>query len=265
MKIIDVHTHIFPPKLVSPATKAISVFYNDVLMQHQGSLQELLAAGEKFNVKYCVIFSSATTAHQVRSINDFIIKSAATDPRLLPVGTLHKDFSDFSQELERLSQAGVKGIKLHPDFQKFCLDDEAMFPAYEEMGERGMFLISHTGDYRYPYSQPHRMARIAKMFPKLRCIAAHCGGWMQWDEAREVLPSLENVYIDTSSTVGFGGYEAEKLALATFDPSHIFFGTDFPMWDYQQELDTLESFHLNPQFLEDILYNNFAAFYGLPL
>ncbi|MCR4963238.1 MAG: amidohydrolase family protein [Firmicutes bacterium] len=265
MRIIDVHTHIFPQKLVSPATKSISVFYDGIPMQHQGSVQELLETGEKFNVKYFLVFTCATTTHQVRSINDFIIRSTAGDPRLLPAGTLHKGFDDFSQELERLSRAGVKGIKLHPDFQKFNLDDEAMFPVYEEMGQRGMFLITHAGDYRYPYSHPQRIARIAKLFPKLRCIAAHCGGWKHWDEARALLPPLENVYIDTSSTVGFGAYEAQKLALSAFDPSHIFFGTDFPMWDYQQELEALEALRLPPQFLEDILYNNFAAFYGLPL
>lgn len=88
---------------------------------------------------------------------------------------------------------------------------------------------------------------------------------MMWDIARKHLADLPNVYYDTSSTYGFGGIEPVKEGFRAFDNSHLFFGCDYPMWDYRQELDMLETIGLTQRELEDVLFNNFARFYGLPL
>jgi predicted TIM-barrel fold metal-dependent hydrolase len=91
-------------------------------------------------------------------------------------------------------------------------------------------------------------------------IAAHFGGWSQWDIARREL-TLPNVYVDTSSTYGFGGIEPVIEGIKTFEPGHIFFGCDFPMWDHGEELDMLRSLRLPEGLLEGILYKNFTEFY----
>jgi predicted TIM-barrel fold metal-dependent hydrolase len=93
-------------------------------------------------------------------------------------------------------------------------------------------------------------------------IAAHFGGWSQWDIARRELIA-PNVYVDTSSTYGFGGIEPIVEGIKAFDSGHIFFGCDFPMWDHGEELDMLRSLRLPDAIFEDICYNNFARFYEL--
>ena len=262
MKIIDAHSHIFPKKIAEKATEAISDFYEHIRMGHMGSPEELLKSGKEAGVTKYLVFSTATIPAQVKSINDFILDEAKNHKEFIPIGTMHRDFEDYEEEIERISGLGLKGIKLHPDFQKFNFDDEKLYPIYDLLEKKGMFVITHSGDYRHGFSNPERVAKVAKKFKNMPIIAAHCGGWSQWDIARDCL-KLDNIYVDTSSTMGFSDGENVKKAIDTFGEKKIFFGSDFPMWDHKAELDRLMKLGLKEDLLEDILYNNFKNFYGL--
>lgn len=262
MKIIDAHAHIFPDKIADKATHAISDFYSHSPMEHCGSSDELLKSGKKVGVDKYLVFSTATVEKQVRSINDFILEQAKLHEEFIPVGTMHIDFKDFEEEIERINMLGIKGIKLHPDFQKFNLDDEKMYPIFAMLEKKDMFLITHSGDYRYGFSHPARVANVARKFKKLKVIAAHCGAWSQWELARECI-ILPNVYVDTSSTMGFVKEDIISKTIDSFGKDRVFFGTDFPMWDHEEELKRLYALNLKDDMLERILYKNFAEFYGL--
>ena len=262
MRIIDVHAHIYPPKIEAKATAAIGSFYDRPKMLHNGSPEELIQSGERAGVTDFLVFSTATTPQQVASINDFIIGQCAQHPEFIGAGTLHIDFAEYENEIDRICAKGLMGVKFHPDFQRFNIDDERLFPMYEKLQAKGMYIITHSGDPRYGFSHPERVANVARNFPKMRVVAAHFGGWMSWDIARGCLRDLENVYYDTSSTYGFGGLEPMKLGMKTFDNTHIFFGCDFPMWDHEFELKTLKMLGLDEKTLQNVLFDNFADFYG---
>lgn len=260
MKIIDAHAHIFPDKIAQKATQSISEFYSNTCMEHNGSVEELLKSGKKAGVCKYVVFSTATNEKQVKSINDFIMEQAKIHSEFIPVGTMHIDFDDVESEIERLQNFGVKGIKLHPDFQKFNFDDERMYRLYAMLEERGMFLITHSGDYRYGFSHPLRIANVARKFKNLKIVAAHCGAWSQWEIAKECVV-LPNIYVDTSSTMGFFGSEIIKKTIEIYGEDKVFFGTDFPMWDHEKELESIYSLNLSENVLERVLYKNFEEFY----
>jgi len=259
MKIIDVHAHIFPPKIVQIATEAIGDFYG-YPMRYMGSAEELLSAGARANVSNFVVFSTATTPAQVVKINDFILDSCAAHPEFIGLGTMHPEYSDFAAELDRIYAGGMRGIKLHPDFQKFYIDCDELMPIFAHLQSRGMFLITHAGDPRHHFSDPRRIARVAKAFPKLNIIAAHFGGWSDWQTAREVLAELPNVYYDTSSTYGYGGIEPMIEGFKTFDNTHIFFGADFPMGDHSEEIEVLRKLLPDDETFENVLGRNFERF-----
>ena len=245
MKIIDAHVHIFPEKIAASAVIATNQFYSNAdssqvhapaeFTLYKGTAEDLIERDINAGIDRSVVFSTATTPHQVESINNFISRSCAEHPSFIGVGTMHIDYPDFESEVRRIKELGLVGIKLHPDIQRFALDDDRLLPMYECMRAERLFLVAHTGDYRFDYSGPHRMARLAKLFPEMKFIGAHFGGWSEWTEARNCLV-LPNVYVDTSSTLGFHGGDAARRGLATFDPTHIFFGTDFPMWKPAAEL-----------------------------
>ena len=269
MLIIDSHVHIFQPRIALAAVLATNSFYEGscneeipapVNLGHlPGTAEDLMPRMERDGIDRALVFSTATAPHQVEIINRFIRDTCKENPSLIGVGTMHPDYPDFEGEVKRMKAFGLVGIKLHPDIQRFKLDDERLMPLYEIMSAEHLFLIAHTGDYRFDYSTPSRMANVARTFPKLRCIAPHCGGWSEWTQARECL-NLPNVYIDTSSTLPFNAYDAARKAISLFDPTHIFFGTDYPMWEPGEELERFFSLKLGDEMNEMILGKNFENF-----
>ena len=272
MDIIDAHVHIFPEKIAASAVAATNRFYSGVRSSqvcapaeftvYKGTAEDLIARNTAAGIARSLVFSTATTPHQVESINSFIARNCSEHPSFIGVGTMHIDYPDFEAEVRRIRQLGLVGIKLHPDIQRFALDDPRLLPLYDLMRSENLFLIAHTGDYRFDYSTPARMAHIAALFPEMRFIAAHFGGWSQWAEARDCLV-LPNVYVDTSSTIGFSEFDTAKKGFETFDPSHIFFGSDYPMWDPGIELRRLLELRLPDRLLEMVLSENFKSFLEL--
>ena len=214
MKIIDAHAHIFPSKIADKAVESISHFY-ETPMKHRGSSEALIESGSKIGVEKYLVFSTATKLEQVESINDFIIEETKKHNEFIGLGTMFKGFENFENELLKLKNHGIHGIKLHPDFQKFDINDSALFPVYDILSQLNMFIITHAGDYRYGYSHPEKIADVAKEFPNLNIIGAHFGGWSQWDISFECL-NLPNMYFDTSSTMGFAGLDIVKKAFDKF-------------------------------------------------
>lgn len=264
MRIIDTHTHIFPDSIAAKATLATAKYFPmPEPPNHYGSVNELLEVMGRARIDYAMVFSAATSEHQVTHINRFIQAEAEQYPQFIPCGTLHAGFAGYREELLWMREHGMYGVKIHPEFQHFTLDDPRMFPMYEEMERHDMFLIAHMGDPRVDLSGPHRMLPIAEAFPKLRCIAAHLGNWGDWDIGKiRPLTRLPNIYTDISSTFSYAADKAPLFPiLREYDPTHVFWGSDYPIWCPQKEMVKTLALGLEEDFLRDVFFNNFAAFY----
>lgn len=258
MKITDCHAHIFPAKIAEKATLGIGKFY-DVDMKYIGSSETLLEKGRAAGITQYWVHSVATTPHQIRAINEFIAEQCAIHPEFIGFGSLHPDAEDIEAEVENIISLGLKGVKLHPDFQLFNIDDEKALPMYECFAGR-LPLIIHTGDNRYSWSHPARLARVLKMFPKLDCVAAHFGGYTVWDEAYDLLKDTQCV-VDTSSTTGMmNDYEHLRRIADMWGTDRMLFGSDFPMWDHSEELERVAKLGLKGDALEDVMWRNAERF-----
>lgn len=255
-RIIDFHNHIYPQKIAVKATESIGKFY-DIGMSEVGTTEVLIEQGKRAGVEKFLVQSVATTAAQVPSINNFITEQCRQEQCFVGFGTLHPDVEDIGAEVERMISLGLRGVKLHPDFQKFNIDDKCALPIYEACEGR-LPVLFHAGDYRYTYSHPERIVNILKMFPRLSVIAAHFGGWGLWDEAVPYMMSCD-CYMDTSSTLGFVGRKKMKQLIYKYGPDRLVFGTDFPMWHCEDEVNNLMSMGLNDDWLEKIFYTNAKA------
>lgn len=141
-KIIDFHAHVFPEKIAEKATLNIGKFY-DMQMHENGSVSLLLKHRERNGITHFVIQSVATAPAQVVSINDFISATVRERPDAFTgLGTIHPDFEDIEGEVERMIKLGMKGVKLHPDFQKFNIDDKKAMKIYETIEGRLPLLIT---------------------------------------------------------------------------------------------------------------------------
>ena len=257
MNIIDFHAHIYPAKIAMRATQAIGDFYNAPIAYH-GSISELIASGNKIGVERYIVHSTATKPDQVVSINDFIIGETTKEPRFTGFGTLHPDFQDTRAELERIAAKGLKGIKLHPDFQRFEVDAPKMDAVYEQIEAAGLPVLVHAGDSRYDFSGPRRIARVLDRHPELMVIAAHFGGYTEWDESLEVLAGRD-LWFDTSSTFWKIAPEVANRIVVKHGTSRFLFGSDFPMWDHEEELRRFLALGLSESENRAILHDNAAA------
>lgn len=260
--IIDAHAHIFPEKIAAKAAVGIGDFYN-IPMDNDGTLTTLLKKSDEAGVDICLVQSVATVPHQVESINNFIADSVKQYPdRLVGFGALHPDYEDIEGETDRIVSLGLKGIKLHPDFQKFLIDDEKVFPIYEAAQKRRLPVLFHVGDIRYEYSDPERLYKISRLFPELIIIGAHFAGWSQWDKAEKLFTD-GRIYVDLSSSLYDMTPERAAELIHVFGADKVMFGTDYPMWTAKEELQRFAAIPLTDEERELILYKNAARLLGL--
>ena len=262
LRVSDAHTHIYPDKIAEKATAAVGAFY-DIPMSRIGMSEALLAAGQKNGTDRYLVCSVATKPEQVASINTYIAGECAKHPAFVGLGALHHQLQDPLASIEHACELGLRGFKVHPDFQKFNIDDPALLPVYRILAARKLPILFHMGDNRYDYSAPIRLARVLDRVPDLRCIGAHFGGYRRWREAERVLRGAD-LYFDTSSSLPYLGKEEALEIIHVYGADRMFFGTDFPMWDPKEELDRFLALDLPVEEAEKILYGNFAAFFGLP-
>ncbi len=256
MKIIDTHAHIYPAKIASLAKENTGAFYNLKMHAKGATAQALIESGEQIGVSKYIVHSTATKVKQVKSINNFVTETTKLFPQFIGYATLHEEMSlyEIEDEVNRIIKAGLKGFKLHPDFQRFNIDSKKATNIYQCVAGR-LPILFHVGDMRYDFSSPVRLSKVAKSFPTLTCIAAHLGGYTRWDEAL-LLRECDNVFFDTSSTLFRLPKERAKNLIDSFGYERVMFGVDFPMWTHADELQRFLSLGLSAKENEAILSQN---------
>ena len=255
MKIADVHAHVFPEKLAVKAAGSIGQFYG-AEMYCEASMERLVAEEEKAGVSRYVISSSAVVPKQVRSIVEFLAEARKGHPECISFGSIYPGMDGFEEELDRMLELGLRGIKIHPDFQKLAIDDERGIETYKAIARRDLPVLFHMGDDRYDFSSPERLTNLLRRVPELRAVAAHFGGWRSWPRSLAHLQP-ESVLYDTSSTLGMIDRELVLRFIDKIGPDRLIFGTDFPMWSPKEELERFLSLGLDEAEQQKILYGNF--------
>lgn len=252
--IIDSHAHVFPDIIAEKAAKNIGKFYG-IDMKYDGTVATLLQEGTDAGVDKFLIHSVATSASQIDSINSFIVRTVEKYPgKFIGFATLHPDSDNLKEQFEWAMEHGLKGVKLHPDCQKFHIDDEDAMPIYELCEGRCPVLI-HMGDERTEYSKGERLYNVLQRFKNLDVIGAHFGGYSEWGPSAAFL-SMSNIYVDTSSSMFKLTPHQVRELIDIYTPERVLFGTDYPMWNAADELDYLSKIDLTDEERELILHKN---------
>ena len=261
-KIIDAHCHVYPDRIAQKASDSTGEFYG-MPSRLDGKISTLLSYGEAAGIVHFVIQSVATAPKQVSSINRFIAGAVAEgNGKFTGLGTLHPDSEDMEADVDEIRSLGLKGVKLHPDIQRFGIDEERVHAIYE-LCEGRLPILMHTGDSRFDYSNPNRMEPILSRYPRLTVIGAHFGGWSVWDEATARLAKYENFLVDCSSSLyAMSPARARELIMA-YGTDRVLFGTDYPMWYPEGEIERFLAIDLDDAERANILYNNAARLFGI--
>lgn len=255
--VIDFHTHVFPDKIAPRAIEKLSDASGGLFPYTDGTADGLAKRMRESGVALSVVLSIATNAHQQKSVNDF---AAVLDKReeFVAFGSVYPDAPDACEELERIASLGLRGVKLHPDYQGFDADDDKMIPIYKKISALGLVTVFHAGvDYGFapPYGgTPEKMARALKHLDS-PVVLAHFGGV---DAYEGVLAHLADTdaYFDTS--MGYGmmpKYYALKI-IEKHGVHRMLFGTDSPWHSAEMEMRLLSSLALTEAELAAIYSKN---------
>jgi len=260
--IFDAHTHVYADLIAERAVASIGKFY-DLPLRCDGTVPTLLSIGDEYGISKFLIHSVAMTPRHVHNIDEFIAHCVDAHPdRFVGFGTIHPDSDDIASEIEYARVLGLSGIKIHPDMQKFALDEPRSLRMFEILEEKQFPVFIHTGDKRYPFSNPSRMAKVMQRFPKLTAICAHLGGWSEWDEAAECLTGT-GIYVDTSSSMYALKPSRMVEIIRAFGVDHVLYGSDYPMWNPGHEALRLRTLPLTESEKAQILYLNAKKLFNL--
>lgn len=230
MLIIDTHTHIFPDNAAARILESTKKKFK-IKVYGKGTATDLISRMNESNITYAAVHMVAVNPRTVKEINTWLI--GIKEPRFIKFGTIHPSAEDFKQEVRRLKENGVTGIKLQPNVQGFDADDDRLtYPLYEALVRNGMMVMFHVGGDPVPHardrSKPDMILRIAQDFPELKIIAAHLGGLNMWTQVAHVLAGQDNVYMETSMTYGKISPKLAETIIRKHGCHKIFFGTDYP-------------------------------------
>ncbi len=250
-RIVDVHAHAFDEKIAIKATENLVKYYG-IDSVADGRLVHILDSAKENNIDKLVLCATATKPTQVELINNYV--SGLISENTIGLGTLHPDYDNIEAEIDRIIELGLSGLKFHPIFQGFKIDEEKAMKMFEKIDDKLPVLI-HVGDKNSDASSPKRLSRVMDAFPEITFIAAHMGGYSEWDEAEEYLFG-KNVYFDTSSSVRFLEPKEAKRIIRAHGADKILFGTDYPLSSHKFEMECLKKLRLTKEEYEKIYWKN---------
>ncbi|MBQ9992486.1 MAG: amidohydrolase family protein [Firmicutes bacterium] len=278
--IIDFHTHTFPDKIAAAAISKMSQAAH-CRAYTTGTVNELKASMQDAGIDYSVILPVATNPLKVSPINDLSIEMTGRDG-LIYFGCIHPDAPNWHKELGRIAAAGMKGIKIHPVYQATDIDDIRFLRILARAGELGLLVVMHAGDdIGFPgvvHCSPAMIRNALHQVGDIKLIAAHMGGWRNWQQTAELLADTK-VFLDTSFSLasfealddGYYDESATKLLPAEdfcrmvrlFGSERIVFGTDSPWSEQKKSRDQLLCLPLSIEDQENIMYKNAKGLLGI--
>ena len=235
--LIDFHVHCFSPKI---AEKAIAQLKERACLEPltDGLVETTVKRFDEWGVDRGVLLPIATKPTQQVILNDWA--AGNNGGRFISFGTVHPDAEDICEELDRIKELGLYGIKLHHDYQGHMVDDECLDAVYDEIERRELPLIMHAGfDVFSPmkiHCPPERALKMIKKHPHLKVILAHLGGN---DSSQQVLDILAGtggeVYFDTAFTGRFVTDGLMEDIIKKHGADRILFASDCP-WDSPLEI-----------------------------
>lgn len=253
---IDFHTHLFPDKLAEKTVEhlaKISGYKPNSNATSSGNINIM----DKYNIDKSVVCNIATNVKQTENVNRFAAETDKND-RFVSFGSVHPD-CDFEYYLDFLKERGIKGIKLHPDYQGFFIDDKKLNRLYEAVLRRDFVLIFHTGvdeGIGEPvHATPERIKNVISVFRGERVVFAHMGGFKMSESAMELLCS-EPIFFDTSCNERFVPFDFFEGMVKAHGTDKVLFGTDLPWSDPAVGLERIRKLNISEEEKEMILGKN---------
>jgi predicted TIM-barrel fold metal-dependent hydrolase len=260
--VIDAHVHVWPDKI---AQRALGTPSPGIQRFGDGTVASATESRRAAGSDRSVCLAVADAPQRLEAANAFV---GALDPeRFTGFGTIHPGRTP-SENLDDLRRNRLRGVKVHPLFQGFRLDDRRLWDIFAVL-EGEFVCLFHVGPEtrggENELATPRMIADIARAFPRLTIIAAHLGGYHVHEEALEHTIGLPGVYLDTSwpPSIATVGRDVARAAIERHGPERVVFATDWPMADPAAEIAAIEALGLTPADTDAVLGGNMARLLGI--
>ncbi len=280
--IIDFHTHTFPSKISKKVVDKLG--QASASMPHtDGSVEGLLKSMEKSGVDKSINLPVMTSAEQVEKVNSSFMKSMEEyeSHGIITFGGMHPEYTNYKEELQRIKNNGMKGVKLHPAYQNVDLDDIRMMRIIDKASELGLIVTIHAGIdigiYDKNYSSVEQILKVINEVHPEKFVLAHMGNWADWKDVEYYLAGAP-VWMDTAFTYG----KIEPYPDSTPTPytcvladddlvrltrkhgvDKVLFATDSPWQDQKDYIDRMTKMDFTDEEKKMILGENAMHFLNL--
>ena len=255
MRTIDFHTHAFPDAIAPGAIASLEA-EGDVSAVYDGTVSGLIAVMDRAGVDVSVVQPVATKPTQVMRINEW--SSSVSRERIVAFGAMHPDLDDPTSELARMHSLGLRGFKMHSEYQGFAPDEPRLDPIWSAAADLGLIAFFHAGaDIAFPTVRgtPEAFGRLLDRWPGLTVVLAHMGGYECWPGVAERIAGRD-VWLDTSYTLGHLSDEEFVSLVRTHGSDRVLFGSDGPWTDPAGEIRHLRRLGFTKAEIDGILGGN---------
>lgn len=276
MSAIDVHTHAFPDDLAARAIAQLQERNPSAISGGEdtegcswksvgdGTIGGLMESMDAADIDISVVCAIATKPDQVKGILKWCERIRGD--RIEPFPSLHPDTPKPAKWIKRFAGKKFAGIKLHPMYQDFAIDEERMDPIYAAACEHGLVVAMHCGlDIAFPpddlRASPERVARVIDRFPELTLICTHMGGWRSWDEVERYIIGRD-VYLETSFALDEIGRDRARSMIRRHGEGRVMLGSDWPWTTQSHSIRKVRRLGLDGKTTEAILWSNAAKLLG---
>ena len=229
--VIDFHVHAFNPKIAEKAVSKLADLCG-IIPFTRGLIEETAQKLDEWGVDKGVLLPIATKPSQQKIINDW--SREQDGGKFISFGSIHPDAEDVFDEIRRIKSIGLHGIKLHPDYQNFYVDEERLDDIYDAIEKADLPVIFHSGyDCLSPddiHCTPERALKMIKKHKHLKIILAHLGANEHWQEVYDILAGTDGeVYFDTGFSADCPDELMEKI-IRKHGADRILLASDCP-WE----------------------------------
>ncbi len=282
LRVIDFHVHTFPEKI---AERALAQLSRDSGSRPftGGTVRELRESMKDAGVDLSIVLPVVTNPEKVAHIN----LSAATqnetvdETGILSFAGIHPAAENYRVLLRQVKELGFKGIKLHPDYYGIMFDDERTMRLIDYASELDLIIVTHAGTdiglYPPVCCTVDSIVRVMDIVAPPKLVAAHMGGWNNWDEVLTKLAGRP-LWVDTAFSIGeiewltpqdekygFRMLTDEKFVelVHALGEDRVLFATDSPWAEQRDYVNRIRAMSLTEQEKEKILAGNAKQLLGL--
>ena len=271
-RIIDAHTHAWPPRLHQAILGWFDRFSWPIIYRENCDHIPEFLCGQGLDA--WVVMAYAHKANISRSLNRWLFDYRKRHPKAVVLASVHPDDDDPIGILkEAVDIFGLAGIKLHNHVMSIAPEDPCSFLIYEFACSRDLPLVLNAG--REPNSDGYlksthlvggyaRIKEVMARFPTMRCCIPHMA-MDEWDAIPELFGKYPLLMLDTTLCLANYFPNAPTKEWVEKFADRIMYGSDYPIlpYEYDREWRSIEAMGLTPEAEDALFFSNAEKFYKL--